>query len=426
MSFKTELFTHEIENIFTRFSSLIGDHNWTRRVKLIKEEIKGNSFLSDYLMKENSVAITLNKFTSYIKSLGHIPSFELSNRQYYPAISFAAQIISLVDAYPKKEGEILIKRVRGAFKNPDDMRALQLELLAATHFTRRKFNVTWPEMVGIDRFDILINDIGANGLEIECKSIGPNKGKKIHRRETLEFYSLFKKELKKKTRDMNYGLSIVLTVNNKLPSSYQERINMISNIKSNITNSSQQTPYTDYIIETKVFDFKLLDKDLENKTFNLDDVEDITNTINKGALVIVNQHDNGGVVFVLQSKKDDNLSSYIKKTIAESSKKQLTNSRAAVFVVGLSEISDSELKELANYDLSDTNHSNPTALKIIGNDILNSDNRGHIVAISFLDSGVFRENDTSSVSRGSTSYTFSNNDSPLWHDDFDSLFIETK
>jgi hypothetical protein len=111
----------------------------------------------------------------------------VNNEQLYPAASFAAQVLSFIDASPKPLAEQFRRRVHGAFKNPDDMRGLRLELMAATHFLRRGRQVSWPEMTGEGNFDLLVSDVGPDGLEVECKSISVDKGRRIHKRESLDF-----------------------------------------------------------------------------------------------------------------------------------------------------------------------------------------------------------------------------------------------
>ncbi len=117
---------------------------------------------------------------------GVIPRHEIENRALYPALSFAAQVLSIIDRSPREQAHRIVRRVHGALKKPDDMRAMQLELVAATHFARRGHSIIWPEETDeIGTFDLLIEDIGTDGLEIECKSMSEDKGRKIHRRDAL-------------------------------------------------------------------------------------------------------------------------------------------------------------------------------------------------------------------------------------------------
>ena len=217
---KVELQTNEIPDVFTRFCSVIDERFWLKRLALIKEATRGHQFLKDYLFEENAIAIALARCSDLVARYGQIPIQETGNRDLYPAISLAAQALSIIDHSSGLEAKRLVQRIRGAFKNPDDMRAIQLEMMAATHFVHRGYPIVWPEMEGAGTFDLLVNNIGISGLEVECKSVSSDKGRKIHRREALEFHQLVKPQLQTVSRNLQMGLAVVLTVPGRLPTSF--------------------------------------------------------------------------------------------------------------------------------------------------------------------------------------------------------------
>ena len=141
--------TNEIPNIFARFKDVIDERYWLKRMVLIKDAIRGHQFLKEYLTEENSIAFALAQCSALVDKYGRIPLHETENRALYPAITLAAQVLSIMEHSPKIEAKKLIQRMRGAFKNPDDMRAIQLEIRAATHFVIRGHSIKWPEMEGL-------------------------------------------------------------------------------------------------------------------------------------------------------------------------------------------------------------------------------------------------------------------------------------
>ncbi|MDR2128218.1 MAG: hypothetical protein LBP52_04010 [Burkholderiaceae bacterium] len=72
-------------------------------------------------------------------------------------------------------------------------------------------------------FDLLVPDIGNSGVEVEYKSISEDKGRKIHRRDALEFFHLVASKLARICKTLKVGLSVVLTVPGRLPTSYTDR-----------------------------------------------------------------------------------------------------------------------------------------------------------------------------------------------------------
>jgi hypothetical protein len=186
---QVELYTVDIPSVFDRFSDLIGAQHWKKRVDLLKTDIKGNRLLKEYLIQENEIAFNLQESTELTKKFGRFPVHQVDCSPLYPCMAFASQILSIAEASGSTQRAQLVRRVHGALKNPDDMRGLRFELTAATHFLRRGLDVQWPEMIGGGTMDLMVPGLGPQGLEIECKSISEDKGRKIHRREALEFCS---------------------------------------------------------------------------------------------------------------------------------------------------------------------------------------------------------------------------------------------
>ncbi|MGB8339402.1 MAG: hypothetical protein WCD07_07955 [Burkholderiales bacterium] len=145
---KVEIHTEEIPTIFARFRDVIDESHWKKRVSLIKSEIRGNHFLRDYLIENNYIAYAFERFSELETRYGQIPPDEIENRKLYPAISMAAQVLSIIERSSTVQANKLVRRIHGAFKNPEDMRAFQFELRAATHFLMRGHALIWPEMEG--------------------------------------------------------------------------------------------------------------------------------------------------------------------------------------------------------------------------------------------------------------------------------------
>lgn len=117
----------KIHEVYARFSKEIDAAHWMKRVTKCKTEIRGNKFLQKYLEEENAIAYQLaqlNKLTTQQRYISETKLFPL-----LPAAAFATQILSLIEDCSRKNREQLRARVRGAFKNPPNMRGLRLELL---------------------------------------------------------------------------------------------------------------------------------------------------------------------------------------------------------------------------------------------------------------------------------------------------------
>lgn len=418
---KIDIHTNEIPEIFARFRDVVGERHWIKHVTSIKEEIRGHPFLKDHLHEENDIAITLNRLSDLFSRYGGLPMQEAENRSLYPAICFAAQTLSIMDRSTDLQRQRLIRRIHGAFKNPDDMRAIQLEMVAATHFARRGHSIIWPEMDGGGTFDLLIDGIGTGGLEVECKSASRDKGRKIHRRDALEFHHLLKPYFESASRHLRTGLAVVLTVPGRLPTSIKDKRQLAGRVVESIIAGQGIASNDGTDIRVSEFDMVELGNlgTSGNPTIPGDVIDRVTATSNRETMVVGNRN-GGAVVFVLQSQQDDTFLRYVFNTLSQAAKSQVSKTRPALFLVGLLGLEMGGLLNVARQDLDP--QQQPTALRVAVSKFLESQERDHIVGVGFLSLSSLVPKLDGVVESGGTAYYFPKRESRFWHQDFTGLF----
>lgn len=419
----TDIYIGNIPTIFDRFSELIGDQHWKKRVDLLKSEIRGNRLLKDHLLKENELAFDFQEATDLIKKYGTIPVHERDCTSLYSSMGFASQILSIADTSGSKEKGQLVRRVHGALKNPDDMRGLRLELMAATHFIRRGLDVQWPETIGDGTMDLKVPALGPKGLEIECKSISGDKGRKIHKREALDFFSLIAPQLNDLGKGLKVGISAVLTIDGRMPTSFSDRKKLAQSVTRNILAASTTCQLDGAQLRVNEFDSSSLGDLGEDgiPVVSREHIDAITGTTNREAL-IVGRKSGGAIVLVLQSNQDDSLLTYLFDTLSRSANRQLSGSRAGMFLVGFDGMEASSLIDLAMQE-SDTSNL-PSALRVQVSDFLMSQGREHVVGVGFLSKGALRTPSGGVIESGGSAYVFPKKTSKFWHSDFSGLFAE--
>lgn len=419
---RIELHTNEIPELFDRFKDVIDERYWLKRITSIKENIRGNPLLAEFLSHENAIAFALARCSNLVQRYGHIPMQEAENRNLYSAMSLAAQLLSIMDHSSKKEAAKLVQRLRGAFKNPDDMRAIQLEIMSATHFVRRGNSISWPEMDGQGTFDLLVKDLGTSGLEVECKSISEDKGRKIHRREAFEFHHLVKPELQTLSRKLQSGISVVLTIPERLPAMHKQKQALAKQVIDSVLASQNTVLDNGSDIRVSEFDMKAIGiVETENgPAISREAFDQVTGTKNREVMFLGNR--SGAIVFVLQSRQDDKLLEYVFDTVSESSKNQLSKKRPALFLIGLHGIEAENLLSIATQDNDPTQP--PTALQLAVSNYLAKQNHDHVIGVGFLSEGNLNPKPNGVVKSGGTAYIFPKKESSFWHQDFSGLFSE--
>jgi len=420
---QVELHTDEFPALFQRFGEMVGAHHWKRRVDLIKTEFKGNRLLKEHLFQENEMVFSLQASTELAKKFGGFPAHLVNCRPLYPCMAFAAQILSIAEASASTQRAQLVRRVHGAMKNPDDMRALRLELTAATHFLRRGLKVEWPETSGGGTMDLVLPGLGPRGLEIECKSASDDKGRKIHRREALDFYALIAPKLNDLGKGLKSGVAAVLTLEGRMPGSFTARRNLAQSVVRYVLAGSSNCTLDGANLRIHEFDPKLLGDVGENglPVITRDNIDSITGTTNREAL-IVGRKNGGAIVLVLQSAQDDSLLAYVFDTLSRSASKQLSKKCAGMFLVGLDGLEAASMLALAQQDL--TGGQPATALRVRVSEFLANQGRDHVVGVGFISKGAYRSSSVGAIDSGGSAYVFPKRESKFWHSDFAGLFSE--
>jgi len=203
----TEMTTAEVPGVYRRLASAIGAEHWQGAVARQEEAIRLNRFLGDYLRSEYAIAYQLDRLRRLVAAFGTVPHEACNDPSIFPSLAFAAQILEVLKRSTVKQAKAFVKRVRTAFSRSEEMHGLRLELQAATHFARRGQRVAWHRVNDGGSFDLLIEDLGSSGLEVECKSISSNKGRRIHRRDALEFWGELWRDVAGVAQNLRWGLA---------------------------------------------------------------------------------------------------------------------------------------------------------------------------------------------------------------------------
>ena len=422
MPFRTSIHDYEIDQLFRRFRHVVGDSNWRHRVKKLEEEIRGNRFLRHYHLQENEVAYQLNHCSDLERQYGTLPVGQIDLSPVYPALAFASHCLSTLERMDATNRARGIGRIQGAFRNPEDMRALQLEFTAGLHFAKLGHELSWPELeTGGDTYDLLVEDLGPAGLEVECKAISEEKGRRISTRHALEFWHLMKRDLMAATRGLHGGLSIVITLPDRLPTNYLER-KELSKLVARTILSGQSQEYSQVAISIHDFDAQLLQGIDWNNTGqgSRELIESITATRNRQAM-ITGLKGGGAVICVIQSRQDDSLFDAIQKTVKRAATRQMTGTRPGMILLEFGGISPGGLVSLAEHD--NTPGNAPTSLRQWVSEFLsNTTDREHIVGIGFLSRGAMTKPSANVVTSSGTAYVFPRRESIYWDDAFSGLF----
>ncbi|WP_461573249.1 hypothetical protein [Thiobacillus sp.] len=401
--------------MYRRLESAIGAGHWQGAVARQEEAIRSNHFLGDYLRSEYAIAYQLDRLRRLVAGFGTVPHEACNDPSIFPSLAFAAQVLEVLERSTVKQARAFVKRVRTAFSSSENMHGLRLELQAATHFARRGQRVVWHRVNNGGSFDLLIEDLGPSGLEVECKSISENKGRKIHRLAALEFWGELWRDLAGVAQNLRSGLAVVLTVPYRLPEDAGERAALAREVVARIVAGSGAALGGGAEVRIEPFDPAKIEAAKDTGREELRKAIDAaTGTANREAAVYGTPA-GGMLAFVMQSAVEDDVLDQVFATLDDSAARQFTRKRGALFWVALQGIDADQLLSVHEQD-SDPGEQ-PTALRLGVNNFLNRA-PGHIVGVVFSSrSGLFPAVDGSTDSGGTTNF-FLKEESPLWHASF--------
>jgi len=366
--------------MYRRLARAIGAEHWQGAVARQEEAIRSNFFLGDYLRSEYAIAYQLDRLRRLVAGCGTVPYETCNDPSIFPSLAFAAQVLGVLEISSTKHAKAFVKRVRNAFSSSENMHGLRLELQAATHFARRGQRVAWHRVNNGGTFDLLIEDLGSSGLEVECKSISENTGRRIPRRAALEFWDELWKDVASVAQNLRSGLAVVLTIPYRLPGDAEERVALAREVVARILAGSGATLEGGAAVRIESFDPAKIEAAKDKGREGLRKAIDAaTGTANREAAVYGTPA-GGMLAFVMQSSVEDAVLDRVFATLDDSAARQFTRNRGALFWVGLQGIDADQLLSVHEQDSGPGEQ--PTALRLDASNFLNRA-PDHIVGVVF-------------------------------------------
>ncbi len=323
--------TAEVPKVYRCLATAIGAGHWQDAVARQEEAIRSNHFLGDHLRSEYAIAYQLDRLRRLVARFGTVPQEDCNDRSIFPSLGFAAQVLEVLKYSTFKQAKAFTKRVQDAFSSFEKMHGLQLELQAATHFVRRGQRVAWHRPNSGGTFDLLIEDLGLNGLEVECKSISEDKGRRIHRRHALEFWGETWPDIADLAQHLREGLAVVLTVSYRLPTDAGERAALVKEVVARILAGSGATLGGGAEVRIHPFDPAGINMAKEKGRADLRRALDVaTGTANREAAAYGTAA-GGMLVFVMQSSAEDDVLNQVFDTLIDSASRQFTGTCGGLF-----------------------------------------------------------------------------------------------
>jgi hypothetical protein len=400
MLLSTSAYSSEFPARFKRFEEALGAPLWKKRAAKLREEIRGNRYLQQYLTEENRIVFALDRIASHLAEKRALPTLEIEDIGQYEAVTFVHQCVDLFDSLRKPTAKAFVGRVKGCMQNPDDMRGLALEILVATNLIKGGCSVGVPD---VGTFDWLA-EIRTNEFEIECKSLSRDAGQPIHQRPAHGLARLAKLEMHRIIRNLSKGLVIDLCVPERLPTD-QRRQRELSNLIKRALLRAQSVNETQGSCAISEFDLEECPLTSSPNEKAIRDFVQKQLGIRDSWIVCFYDPGKYTVFLSIRSGVSNRVVEAAINVAKYAADNQLTGYRPGALFIKFESLTGLDLEDVGREE-----KSNPTNLRIQTSQFLHS-GRNHVAWITFLADGRVIQKKDSAYTREGVTYTFENSKS---------------
>lgn len=398
------------KDVLVKFREIIKKDELTTTLNKFLAHSKGKPFAERYFRENYDTGIKLDQCFNQLESEGQISESFIVSIGAERAIRLATQSLQLIDYCAPAHRKALISRVNKSLTIPKDGKAYALELSVATSFSARGHKVVWPELLPdfnhSSTCDLLIPDLGENGLEVECKAIMEDTGSLIKKEQMRFFQDELDIEYSAKLSDLNGGYAIVVKSQDasKLLQTRLMRKALLERVFDVIETGVPANEDDALSITVEAFDHR----PINNGELDLHSPEG-ANFIAQFSKSSENLSSawigsNGGVLIVFPGTSRQKFEKSVHETAKEAVKKQLSGERPGVIFMGVPFTPDN-LRTVARRTI-DGGGSN--TLVEIARKTLDGQKREHLIGIFFLSESEELRTGSNSVQVSSQAYFFAN------------------
>lgn len=164
---------------------LVGRKMWIEIAERHANDAHRRHFLREFILERHRIALGVAGLLSDWERTLHVPKMPRTNDEVLGAefVLAAAKVIRRVSPAAKNR---IRGMIRGALESGEGLNSVSHEFSVAAEFERRGWRVSYEDIENRAQFDFLLTK-GQDVVEVECKSISGDIGRKIHLRDFLQF-----------------------------------------------------------------------------------------------------------------------------------------------------------------------------------------------------------------------------------------------
>jgi hypothetical protein len=348
MLIDTAIDVRVLPTALARFTAIVGLGRWKKCVDDLSKWQNRTQLFDDYLEQRHGVELAFERVAQRRRLTGRLiwPPKDISTIRYYNLALSATAVYDRLSVRGKKK---LAGMIASALQSEFGFGPLAFEMQIVTHLMGRGFDVQFNDIEGDGGFDFLATRNGTQ-VEVECKHVSGDIGRKIHKKRQLVLGEHLLPRLDETIKQLGCGILVEVEMLDKLTGRL-DHLEKITRLVISAISSGKETGQVCDVSARKV------PFDAQHPAFakgrNVE-IQDIARLFGMdpdfgNRHVIINIAPGRAVACVLlQSRKPDTVLPTIIKKLTADAKKQFTHDRAALLCVHMSDLTSEQLLDIHN------------------------------------------------------------------------------
>ena len=330
-----------------RFISLIGVEILKKHTdKMQRQNNPNNPALMQYMLDYHGLEIALINVIKHKKSTGRIPAPKTADEHRLRV--FIASILRVYDHLSEPARIKLSGMVKGSFDQSNGFSSLAFEMQVAGFFMSSGFDVNFCDLEDTEKFDFLVSK-GKDLIEVECKFVSPDIGRKIHLKNFCILIDKLKPIIESHSEVLVGGIYIDIEFSDRFDNN-DVYINAIAESVKIFLETDEHTPNDVFALKAEKFSLNEISFNENNHGESARDF--IENRFKKSVeyLSAAGRNGKSAILLSLSSKKPNTtLDSIYDKHLSKAAK-QLSGTRAGTIFLYFPEYSKAEPHSIAEPD----------------------------------------------------------------------------
>ena len=432
MWFKSEVAAAEIPTIFKRFVEIIGAAPWSKRYRTLSAEAVRNPFMQPFIENRHALELSLGPLIERVETFGSLRDGDLTDA-HHAVIAFVAPLVHIYEGLPQSGRQRVQGMLRDGLNSHRGLLPLSNEIDTATHLMLRGFDVTFSDIESGGGFDFLARRETVE-LEVECKSVSSDFGRKIHRQHMAALGAKLHPILRQALGSAIGGQIVRLILPSRLPSDTAALDDIVRVTSRAIIERSP-------VVGSEPCEIQLETFDIAQSPFNVPDrgsidepsvqmfLADLLGSTIPHALIAA-RPPSSAVAVLVSSRVSNSVVTFLLRDLKDAARGQFTRTRPGVLVVQFLDLNADDLLELAAHDSVEP--ANASALQLATNLFFRSVKRAHVHTLVYRSHGVVQRTSqvtdnriNHSLQEQGPTYSFRNPQHPFAADPRYSVFSGT-